>query len=128
LIRNRISVNTVPGPNAALAALSISGLPASEFTFLGFLPQRKGRQKKLKELAVEERTLVIYESTYRIEKLLIELNEYMPDRLLFICRELTKKFEETWRGYPKEILEDIESKTLKGEFVVVIAPLNWKEE
>ncbi|MDZ7763575.1 MAG: hypothetical protein U5K00_03995 [Melioribacteraceae bacterium] len=71
--------------------------------------------------------MVLYESTYRIEKLLKELNEYMTDRLVVVCRELTKKFEETWRGKPVELLEDLPSKVIKGEFVVVIAPKDWKQ-
>ncbi len=103
----------------------MSGLPTDAFVFEGFLPQKKGRQTKLKQLALEERTIVLYESMYRIEKLLNELNEYLPDRFLVICREITKKFEETWRGYPKEILNNFSEKVVKGEFVVVVAPKNW---
>jgi len=125
-IKNDIKIVGIPGANAAIVALSISGLPTDSFIFEGFLPQKKGRQKKLKILAEEEKTIVLYESTYRIEKLLKELTEYMPKRFIVIQRELTKKFEESWRGYPKEILEDFPYKTNKGEFVVVISPLNWK--
>ncbi|MHB8906527.1 MAG: SAM-dependent methyltransferase, partial [Melioribacteraceae bacterium] len=116
-----------PGANAAIMALSISGLPTDSFVFEGFLPQKKGRQKKLKQLAEEERTIVLYESTYRIKKLIEELNEYMPKRQIVVSRELTKKFEENWRGRPQEILTDFDKKIIKGEFVVTIAPLNWKE-
>ena len=124
-IENGIEVASVPGATALIAALSISGLPTDEFVFLGFIPQKKGRQTKLKELAEEKRTIVLYESMYRIEKLLNELNEYLPDRFIVVCRELTKKFEETWRGFPKDILETFDQKVVKGEFVVVIAPKNW---
>jgi 16S rRNA (cytidine1402-2'-O)-methyltransferase len=127
VIKKNINVITVPGPSAVTAALTLSGLPTNAFTFEGFLPQKKGRQKKLKELAEENRTIVIYESTYRIEKLLSELNEYMPRRLIVICREMTKIFEETWRGYPGEILNSLNEQTIKGEFVIVIAPLKWEE-
>ncbi|PKL82041.1 MAG: 16S rRNA (cytidine(1402)-2'-O)-methyltransferase [Ignavibacteriae bacterium HGW-Ignavibacteriae-3] len=126
-IHNGLQVNGIPGPNAAVLALSISGLPTYSFVFEGFLPQKKGRQKKLKQLAEEERTLVLYESTYRIKKLLQELNEYMPQRQIVVARELTKKFEETWRGTASEILTGYEDKISKGEFVVIVAPLNWKE-
>ncbi len=126
-LKNNIEVVGVPGANAAILALSISGLPTDSFVFEGFIPQKKGRQKKLKELSGEKRTIVIYESTYRINKLLKELVEYMPDRFIVVCRELTKKFEEFWRGYPKELLDEIESKTIKGEFVVIISPINWNE-
>ena len=89
------------------------------------LPQKKGRQKKLKQLTEEDRTIVLYESTYRIEKLLKELNEYMPNRYLVVQRELTKKFEESWRGLPEDIINSLPYKTIKGEFVVVIAPKKW---
>lgn len=125
-IENRIEVIPVPGASALLSALSISGLPTDSFVFEGFLPQKKGRQTRLKELAIEKRTIVLYESMYRIEKLLNELNEFMNDRFIVVCRELTKKFEETWRGYPKDLLLEFPEKVIKGEFVVVIAPLNWK--
>jgi len=120
-IKNGIEVIGIPGPSAVTLALSISGLPTDSFIFEGFLPQKKGRQKKLLELAEEERTIVLYESTYRIEKLLEELNQYMPTRQIVIARELTKKFEETWRGTAEEILKDFDKKIIKGEFVVIIA-------
>lgn len=125
-IKNEIEIIGIPGANAAILALSISGLPTDSFVFEGFLPQKKGRQKKIKQLALEERTIVLFESVYRIEKLIKELNEYMPERFIVIHRELTKKFEESWRGLPKDILIELPDKTIKGEFVVVISPLNWK--
>ena len=125
-LNDTIEIVPVPGASALLAALTISGLPTDSFIFEGFLPQKKGRQKKLKELSEEKRTIIIYESPFRIEKLLNELNEYMPERFVVVCRELTKKFEETWRGYPKELLESFDQKVVKGEFVVVIAPLNFR--
>lgn len=124
--KNGIDVVGIPGANAAILALSIAGLPTDSFIFEGFLPQKKGRQKQLKILAEEERTIVLYESMYRIEKLINELNEYMPSRIIAIGRELTKKFEELWRGRPNEILESLSEHKLKGEFVVIIAPKNWK--
>ncbi len=125
--KNDIVVIGIPGANAAILALSIAGLPTDSFIFEGFLPQKKGRQKKLKELAITDKTIVLYESTYRIEKLITELNEYMPEREIAVCRELTKKFEEVWKGKPADLLNELEEKTLKGEFVVVISPLSWKE-
>lgn len=124
-IEKNINVIPIPGPSAVIAALSISGLPTSPFIFEGFLPQKKGRQKKLKELAEIEGTIVLYESTYRLEKLLIELDNFLTDRYLVVCRELTKKFEEIWRGTAAEI-QSKNDKILKGEFVIVIAPKNWK--
>jgi len=126
-IKRGINIVAVPGPSAVTAALTLSGLPTNSFVFEGFLPQKKGRQKKLKELSDETRTIVLYESTYRIEKLISELNEYMPGRLIVVCREITKKFEETWRGYPKDILDSLNEKILKGEFAIVLAPLGWEE-
>jgi 16S rRNA (cytidine1402-2'-O)-methyltransferase len=120
-----IEVVGIPGANAAILALSIAGLPTDSFIFEGFLPQKKGRQKILKTLATENRTIVLYESMYRIEKLISELNEFMPNRVIAIGRELTKKFEELWRGLPGELLQNISEHQLKGEFVVIIAPINW---
>lgn len=125
-VKREINVITVPGPSAAIAALTLSGLPTNTFVFEGFIPQKKGRQKKLAELAEEKRTVVIYESTYRIEKLLGELREYMPDRFVVVCREMTKKFEEVWRGFPGDILNSLSERTIKGEFVIVLAPLEWE--
>ena len=124
-IKNEIEIVGIPGANAAILALSISGLPTDAFVFEGFLPQKKGRQKKLQQLSEEERTIVLYESTYRIKKLLEEINQYMPSRKIVVARELTKKFEETWRGSADEISNDIENKNIKGEFVVLIAPKHF---
>ena len=125
-IKKDIQVVPIPGASAVATALSIAGLPTDAFVFEGFIPQKKGRQTLLKKLAGEERTIVLYESTYRIEKLLKELTEFLPERFVVVCRELTKKFEETWRGYPKDLLNNLPNVNTKGEFVVVIAPKNWK--
>ena len=126
VMKQGIEVVPVPGATALISALTISGLPTDSFVFEGFLPQKKGRQKKLKELANEKRTIVLYESSHRIVKLIDELVNYIPERYIVVCRELTKKFEETWSGYPFEIKESPISKIIKGEFVVVIAPKIWK--
>jgi len=125
-IKNDIEVISIPGATAFIAALTISGLPTDSFVFEGFLPQKKGRQKKLGELSEEERTIVLYESSHRIEKLIDELVLFFPERYVVICRELTKKFEETWRGYPVELKSMISQRTIKGEFVVVVASKDWK--
>ena len=125
-IKQNIEIISIPGSTAFISALTISGLPTDSFVFEGFLPQKKGRQKKLKELSTEPRTIIIYESPFRIEKLIDELVEYMPERYIVVCRELTKKFEETWRGYPKHLRDDLVNKVIKGEFVVVIAPITWE--
>jgi 16S rRNA (cytidine1402-2'-O)-methyltransferase len=126
-IKENIKVVSVPGATALIAALSLSGFPSDSFVFEGFLPNKKGRQKNLKQLADEERTIVLYESTYRITKLIDELMEFIPDRQMVICRELTKKFEEVIRGTAKSIQADISEHILKGEFVVVVAPKDWRE-
>jgi 16S rRNA (cytidine1402-2'-O)-methyltransferase len=126
-LKRGISVSGIPGANAAILALSISGIPTESFVFEGFLPQKKGRQKKLKMLAAEPRTIVLYESPYRIEKLLNELAEIMPERFISVTRELTKKFEEVIRGFPDTLVEQIGELNLKGEFAVIIAPLDWKQ-
>jgi 16S rRNA (cytidine1402-2'-O)-methyltransferase len=126
--KENIEIVGIPGANAAILALSIAGLPTDSFVFEGFIPQKKGRQKKLKELSIEEKTIVLYESTYRIKKLIEELNEYMPERTIAVCRELTKKFEEIWKGIPSQILSGFDERITKGEFVIVIAPINWKED
>lgn len=126
VMKQGIEVIPVPGATALISALTISGLPTDSFVFEGFLPQKKGRQKKLKELSDEKRTIVLYESSHRIVKLINEMVEYIPERFIVVCRELTKKFEETWRGYPGELKENLDSKIIKGEFVVVIAPKIWK--
>jgi len=115
-------VEAVPGACALVAGLTASGLPADEFHFVGFLPhksgQRRNRLEKLKEIPG---TLVLYESPYRIDKLLNELQDIFPDRQVALARELTKKFEEFLRGKPADLLEQIKDRTLKGEFVVMIA-------
>lgn len=116
-------VESVPGPCALVAALTASGLPTEEFFFIGFLPHKSGqRRNKLESLKAFDGTLVLYESPYRIEKLLGELNEVFPDRNVVLARELTKKFEEYLRGKPAELLEVTKKRSLKGEFVVMIAP------
>jgi 16S rRNA (cytidine1402-2'-O)-methyltransferase len=116
-------VEAVPGACALVAGLTASGLPTDEFHFIGFLPHKSGqRRNKLESLKAFEGTLVLYESPYRIEKVLVELNEVFPERQVVLARELTKKFEEFLRGTPAELLEQTKKRSLKGEFVVMIAP------
>ena len=118
-----LRVESVPGPCALVAALTASGLPTDEFHFIGFLPHKSGqRRNKLESLKAFEGTLVLYESPYRVEKLLGELNEIYPERHIVIARELTKKFEEYLRGKPAELLALAQKRSLKGEFVVLISP------
>ena len=116
-------VEAVPGACALVAGLTASGLPTDEFHFIGFLPHKSGqRRNKLETLKSFDGTLVLYESPYRIEKVLGELNEVFPERQIVLARELTKKFEEFLRGTPAELLEHTKKRSLKGEFVVMIAP------
>ena len=116
-----IRVEAVPGPSALVAALTASGLPTAEFHFVGFLPHKSGaRRKKLAALKGLEGTLVLYESPFRVEKLLTELTATMPGCQVVLARELTKKFEEFLRGTPEELLQAVRTRSLKGEFVVLM--------
>ncbi len=118
-----LRVEAVPGACALVAALTASGLPTDEFHFIGFLPHKSGqRRNELTRLSQLTGTLVLYESPYRIEKLLGELGEVMPGRTVVLARELTKKFEEFLRGKPADLLERAKQRPLKGEFVVLVAP------
>ena len=116
-------VEPVPGPSALVAALTASGLPTDQFYFMGFLPHKSGqRRRTLEPLTTLQATLVLYESPYRIEKLLVELNELFGEREVVLARELTKKFEQFLRGKPLELLELMKQRTIKGEFVVLVSP------
>ena len=121
-IKAGFRIEAVPGACAAIVALAASGLPTSEFHFAGFLPHKSGqRTKELQRLAASPGTIVLYESPYRIEKLLSEMAATIPQRQIAVGRELTKKFEEFWRGTAAEVAA-LPKRTLKGEFVVLIAP------
>ena len=114
-------VEPVPGACALVAALTASGLPTEEFHFVGFLPHKSGqRRARLEALRSFPGTVSLYESPYRVGKLLAELAEVMPDRPVVLARELTKKFEEFLRGSPAELLEMTKGRVLKGEFVVLV--------
>jgi len=117
-----VRVFPVPGASALLAALVVSGLPANRFAFEGFLPKREGRRRKrLTALVNESRTMVFYESAYRLGGFLEDINEIFGDRKIVVCRELTKRYEEVVRGTVCEVLEQIKGRDLKGEIVVVVA-------
>jgi len=116
-------VESVPGPCALVAGLTASGLPTDEFHFIGFLPHKSGqRRKELERIRRLPGTQVLYESPYRIPRLVVELNEVMPDRQVVLARELTKKFEEYLRGKASALPALIGQRSLKGEFVVMIGP------
>lgn len=128
-LRNNIEVETLPGPTAFVPALVNSGLPSSSFVFEGFLPQKKGRQTKLKQLAIETRTIILYESPFRLVKTLQQLSEYFgAERQASVSRELTKMFEENKRGTLAELMQHFNNKTVKGEIVIVISGVSTKEE
>ncbi|MEK7539366.1 MAG: 16S rRNA (cytidine(1402)-2'-O)-methyltransferase [Patescibacteria group bacterium] len=118
-----IDVVPIPGASALVAALSASGLPTSEFTFLGFLPHKKGRETLFKEIAGAKRTMVFYESPHRILKTLQSLAKFCPNKKVCIARELTKIYEEFKIGSPAEILEYFNKNRDKqrGEFTVIVA-------
>lgn len=122
-VKAGLKVEAVPGACALVAGLTASGLPTDEFHFIGFLPHKSGqRRNKLESLKAFDGTLVLYESPYRVEKLLGELQEVFPERQIVLARELTKKFEEFLRGTPKELVDATAKRSLKGEFVVLISP------
>ncbi len=125
-IREDIKVIPVPGPTAAIAALVASGLPTHRFVFEGFLPRKKGRQKKFRELCEENGTIVIYESPLRIQKTVQDIVKHCGNRYIVISREVTKKFEEFLRGYAEDILQELASRKLKGEIVLLIAGKDFK--
>lgn len=113
---------TLPGATAVIPALVNSGLPCDKFVFEGFLPHKKGRKTRLEMVVEEERTVVLFESTHRILKLLGELNEILEeDRMVSVSRELTKLYEETVTDTSPAVLKYFQENTTKGEFVVVVA-------
>jgi 16S rRNA (cytidine1402-2'-O)-methyltransferase len=118
-----VQVVPIPGPTALITALSGSGLPTHEFTFLGFLPHKKGRETLFKEIAESKRTMVFYESPHRILKTLESLVKFSPDKKVCIARELTKMFEEFKTGTPAEVLEylAVNKEKQRGEFVVIVS-------
>ncbi|OFY63279.1 MAG: 16S rRNA (cytidine(1402)-2'-O)-methyltransferase [Bacteroidetes bacterium RIFCSPLOWO2_02_FULL_36_8] len=121
-IKNQIPVQCLPGPTAFVPALILSGFPLHSFVFEGFLPQKKGRLNKLMSLKNETRTMVFYESPYRIKKMLAEIKEiFGVTRLVSVSREISKIYEETIRGTADELLNHFEKIEPRGEFVVVIS-------
>lgn len=120
-VRNGIETECLPGATAFIPALVNSGLPMEKFVFEGFLPQKKGRQKRLTELKEESRTMVFYESPYRLLKTLQQFIEYFSaERPASVSRELTKIHEETVRGTLEEVFKHFNDKSIKGEIVIVV--------
>ncbi len=119
-IENEIRVIPVPGPNSLIAALVLSGFEINSFYFEGFIPQKKGRRKKLEEISRRKEMTVFFESPFRIKKLIDELYELCPEREIALCREITKKFEEVIRGAVSDLYKKLDQLIFKGEFVVII--------
>jgi len=115
-----LRVIPIPGASAVLPALIVSGLPTDRFVFEGFLPVKKGRRTKFERLRTEDRTIVIYESPFRITKTVEEVRQYFGERRIAVVRELTKKFEEVVRGTASEVLEQLKKKVPRGEYVLVV--------
>jgi 16S rRNA (cytidine1402-2'-O)-methyltransferase len=120
---NSVQVIPIPGVSAVITALSASGFPTHEFTFLGFLPHKKGRETLFKEIRDANRTMVFYESPHRILKTLESLQNFCPDKRVCIARELTKIYEEFKTGTAEELLEYLTKNPIKqkGEFTVLVA-------
>ncbi|MBS3787427.1 16S rRNA (cytidine(1402)-2'-O)-methyltransferase [Candidatus Bipolaricaulota bacterium] len=123
-----VDVIGIPGPNAALTCLSISGQPTDSFIFDGQAPKKEGRKRKyFEELRTRTRTTVIYDSPHRIETTMELLVEVLPQRSITICREMTKEFEQTVKGTPSVVLERLRKGELKGEFTIVIGGATEEE-
>ena len=128
-IDNDIEVECLPGASAMIPALVNSGLPTDRFAFEGFLPQKKGRQKRIEALIEETRTLVFYESPHRLIKTLEQLKEFFgEERMVCVSRELSKIHEENYRGTFTEAIQHFSAKTIKGEIVLVVEGLNRKKQ
>ena len=127
-IEEGIDVETLPGATACIPALVQSGFPCDRFCFEGFLPQKKGRQKRLTELAEESRTMIFYESPFRVVKSLEQFAAiFGSERRVAVVREITKKFEQSVRGTIAEVISHFKAHPPKGEFVIVVAGKNIKD-
>ncbi len=121
-IENNIKIECLPGPTAVIPALILSGFPTERFIFEGFLPHKKGRQTRIKEICNEKRTVVFYESPHRINKALIQFKEFInPERKICIVREISKIYEETIRGTIDELIDHCNENIVKGEIVVIVS-------
>ena len=127
-VRAGVEVQCLPGATAFVPALVSSGLPCDRFAFEGFLPQKKGRQTKIKSLADEERTMIFYESPYRLVKTLEQFAEaYGEERQVSVCREISKVHEESVRGTLAEVIAHFKEHEPKGEIVIVLAGKDGKK-
>lgn len=126
--RNDISLVGIPGPNAAITCLSVAGQPTDNFTFLGQAPKKASQKKRLfSDIKTMEATVVLYDSPHRIEKTFSILSDELPNRNVTLCRELTKRHEETIKGTVQEIYASLKEKKIRGEFTVVISGASEEE-
>lgn len=123
-IKESIPISAIPGPTAFIPALLLSGLPLHRFVFEGFLPLKKGRQTRLKELSQETRTLILYEAPHRLIRTLKDIYTFWGNRRVAICKELTKIHESVFRGELTEILKKFPEISIKGEWVIVVEGAN----
>jgi len=123
-----VNVFPIPGATAGVAALSVSGLPSDSFFFVGFLPKKKGRKKKIKELQLLKCSIILYESPYRLNRTLIDLYDILGNRKIFISREMTKLFEEYIYSDFQTLIERNIQDNPKGEYVIIIAKEGYKSE
>ena len=119
-IKNDITIIPIPGVSSITAAMSVSGLPSDSFTFIGFLPQKKGRLKKINQLQALDNTIILFESPFRLEKTLNQLLEHLGNRTVVVGRELTKLYEEVIRGNLKDVILHFSKSKIKGEIVLMI--------
>ena len=119
-IKKEIRIIPIPGASAITTAMSVSGLPSDSFTFFGFLPQKKGRIKKIKELLNVDNTIILFESPFRLEKTLNQLKENLGNRSVVVGRELTKLYEEIIRGNLEDVIKYFSQSKVKGEIVIMI--------
>ena len=124
--KKNIEVSTIPGPSALIAALSIAGIPTDHFYFEGFLPLKKGRKTRFALLESLSATIVIYESPLRVLRTLKDIEFYWGDRVISICKELTKIYEETYVGMIADAIIYFQKSKLKGEFVLMIAKKDYQ--
>ena len=119
-IKKEIKIIPIPGASAITTAMSVSGLPSDSYTFFGFLHQKKGRIKKIKELLNVDNTIILFESPFRLEKTLNQLKEYLGNRSVVVGRELTKLYEEIIRGNLEDVIKYFSKSKVKGEIVIMI--------
>ncbi len=127
VLGSQVKIEPLPGPSALTAAASISGFPIDKFLFLGFPPAKKKRNKFFKQILESHYPVIFYESPYRILKTLKEIAGLEPGFKVFVCRELTKKFEESYRGSIEEVIKKLEEGKILGEFVVIVRNLKVEE-